>query len=302
MVWGVIILTLSIIAIVSSTDFISKSLSNITQNFGISEYLSSTIILSFVISLPVFLLMIFSDFLDITGFGINLLIGFSIAIITIVMGVFLLKNEILVEKEEYRNISFMWASSILFFAVLINNLVDRMDAIFLLSLFFFYCLFVYYKTKKAKKYTFLKIKKSNIFLFIPAIAAILFSSIIIVFITKNYYIGFISPNILSLTILSLIFTIPVFDLIKNNFKRPELTFNNLIGTIVVTLTLIPGIIAIIRPIPFFVGTVEFFTLIYLNICCLAFTIITRFKKIIKKETGIFLIGLYILFLILVKFI
>ncbi len=302
MILEIIILALSIAAIVSSTDFISKSLSNITQNLGISEYLSSTFILSFVITLPVFLLMLFSDLLDITAFGINTLIGFSITIITLVMGFFLLKNEITVDYEGNRNITFMWASSILFLVVLFNNVIDRMDGIFLLSLFLFYCAYIFYRTKKSKKYVFLKIKKTNVLLLIPAIFAILISSFVVVTLVFTSPIGLIGNIFLPLVIMSFVLVIPMFDLIKNFFNRKEFIFDNLIGNIVVTLTFIPGLIAIIKPIPFFFGTAEFFSLIFLNLITLMFAMITRFKRKIGKGMGWILIGFYLIFLIFVKFI
>ena len=302
MILELTLLIVCIAAIVSSTDFISKSFSNITQSVGISEYFSSTIILSFIISLPVFLLMFFSDVYDLTGFGVNIIIGFSITMITLIMGIFLLKNKVNVEYERFRNITFMWASAILFFIVIINNVINRMDAIFLLSLFLFYCLYIYYRTKKSKEYVYLKIKKTNVFLFIPAILAIIISSFVVVMLMIVTPVGTIAPVYLPLVIISFALIVPMFNIIKNLFKSPELTFDNLIGNTVVTLTLIPGIIALYRPIPFFVGTQFFFSLILLNFICLTFAVITKFKKTIERSTGLFLIAFYVLFIILVNFI
>lgn len=302
MILELAIFIVSIAAIVSSTDFISKSFSNITQSLGISEYISSTIILSFVISLPIFLLMFFSDMFHITTFGVNIIIGFSIAMITIVMGVFLLKNEVAVEQERFRNTTFMWASSILFFVVILNNMIDRLDAIFLLSLFSFYCLYIYYRTKKSKEYVYLRIKKTNVLLFIPALIAIAISSFVVVMLILMTPLRYVAPVFLPLVILSFALVLPMFDIIKNVFKSAELTFDNLIGNVVVTLTFIPGIIALYRPIPFLVGTQVFLSLILLNLICLTFAVMTRFKKTIGRGTGIFLIVTYFLFAILVNFI
>ncbi len=300
MVVEILIFAISIAAVISSLDFISKSVSNFTHSLGIPEYLASTIILSFVISLPVFLILLFSNIFNVPTLGITTVIGFSLAIVSIVMGVFLLKNEVPVEYERYRNSTFMWAAALLFLIVAVDKLIDRADAVFLLILFAFYCAYIYYRTGKSKEYVYFKTKPTHKILFIPALIAIVistFATIATVSMMSNNYL--FSVAIFSLTIFGFLLIIPLFDIIKSVFKSSRLTFDNLLGNVIVTLTLVPGIVALINPIPYDVSyKIGLMPLIFLNIICLSFAMITRLRKSISTKTGIILIMGYIAFWIL----
>lgn len=297
MVLEIVLFAISIAAVISSLDFIAKSVSNMTHSMGIPEYLASTIILSFVISLPVFVILFVANVYNVSTIGISALLGFSIATITLVMGVFLLKNEVNVEYEGYRNATFMWASALLFLVVSVDRLIDRGDAIFLISLFVFYSAYMYYRTKKSKEYVFLKTLSTNKILIVPAFVALILSSFATVatisIISSNYV---FSAAIFSLTLMGFFLVIPLFDVIKSIFKSPKLTLDNLIGNLVVTLCLVPGVIALILPIPYDVSyRIGLMPLLFLNVICLVFAMITRFTKAIGKKTGILLIAAYLVF-------
>ena len=304
MAFEIFLFAISIAAVISSLDFIAKSVSNITHSRGIPEYLASTIILSFVIALPVFVILFVSNLYNISTIGISALLGFAIATITLVMGIFLLKNEINVEFEGYRNATFMWASALLFLVVAVDRLIDRGDAIFLISLFVFYSAYMYYRTKKSKEYVFLKTLPTNMVLIIPASIALIISSIATVAtisIISNTYI--FSAAVFALTLMGLLLVLPLFDVIKSIFKSSKLTMDNLIGNLVVTLTIVPGIVALILPIPYDVSyKIGLMPLLFLNIVCLMFAMITRFTKTIGKKTGILLISAYFVFVILLLYI
>ena len=300
MVIEILLFAISIAAVISSVDFISKSIANFANYVGIPNYLVSTIILSFVVSSPVFLTMLISNIFNVPILGISTIIGFSLAVITLVMGVFLIKNKISVEYERYRNATFMWAASLLFFVVSIDKLIDRADAIFLIGLFIFYCIYIYYRTKRAKEYVYLKTKPSNVILFLPAIIAIslsTFAAIATISMMSSNYL--FSVAFFSMTIFSLLLVLPLFDIIKSVFKTPILTFDSLLGSVVVTLTLIPGIVALINPIPYELSyKFGFLPIMFLSIVCLSFALATRLSSAVHKKTGVALISLYILFLLL----
>ena len=304
MILEIMIFAVSIAAIVSSLDFISKSFSGFAHSLGIPEYLAGTIVLSFIISLPVFLIMLISNIFNVPTFGISTIVGFSIATITLVMGIFLLNNEIPVEYEKYRNSTFMWAAALLFFIVSLDKFIDRADALFLISLFVFYVLYLYYRTSKSKEYVYFKPRKSNAILFLPAVLVIILSTIAAIstisIISRAYI---FSIALFSIAILSFILVLPLFDLIKNIFRNPILTFDNLLGNVVITLTLIPGIVALIEPIPYNLNyNLGFMPLLFLNLVCLSFALITRLRAKIHKKTGAVLIVSYIIFLLMLLFV
>ena len=290
---------ISMAAILSSLDFISKSMSNLTHSLGIPEYLASSVILSFTISIPSFLILLFSNLFDFASLGISVLIGFSLVNITLIMGVFLFKNELPIEYEGYRNSTFMWAAALLFLITSIDQFIDRVDALFMLALFIFYVIYIYYRTGKAKEYVYLKRKTTHMILFPAAVAAIIICSYLAsgTIFTLSQIFDF-SLIIFGLAVFNLLLSVPVLDVIINTFKSGRLTFDNLLGNVVVNMAFIPGIIALVKPIGFSMSyPLNLVPILMLNIVCLSFAVITRTFRAIHKKTGIILIFGYIAFVI-----
>ncbi len=302
MVLELLIFAISIVAVISSVDFTSKSISSLADRMGVPKYLVSTIILSIIVSLPAFLAMIYSNLFNVPTLGFSTLIGFSIGVLTIVMGIILIKDEVPIEYERYRNATFMWAATILFFVVSLDQLIDRMDALFLLALFLFYGMYVYYRTKNAKEYTYTKGMPFNKVLLIPAIATIIISVFACVAAISIMSYNFVIPSALfSLTIFGTLLALPLIDLTKI-FKAPILTFDSVLGSIVVTLTLIPAIAALVKPIPYNLNyNYGFLPLLFLSIISLSFAISTRLKSKIHKKTGIALLASYVVYILLILF-
>jgi Ca2+/Na+ antiporter len=299
MILETILFIIGIVTVVSSINFISKSTSNITHSLGIPEYLASTIIISIICSLPVLLIMFFSNIYDIPLLGISTMIGFALTTLTLVMGIFLIRNEVPVEYEGYRNATFMWASALVLLVSTMDRFIDRMEAIFLLMLFAFYVLYIYYRTGKSKEYVYLKTRPMNVLLYPLAIFAVVLSSFVVV----GSLILFggnlpVSINILGLVAFGLIFGLPMLNVIKNVFSSTKLTFDSIIGVVVVSLTLVPGISALILPIAYNnLFKIETYPIIFLNIVCLSFAMLTRARRSIHRKTGFALIAAFVLFVL-----
>jgi cation:H+ antiporter len=298
MIIELLLFAISIAAIVSSNDFIAKAITNFAGYLGVPEYLISTIVLSFIANLPIFTAALISNIFNVPAIGMSMIIGFSMAVLTLVMGVFLLRNEISVEYERYRNATFMWAASLLFFIVVFDGYIDRIDGLFLISLFSFYALYLYYRTKTSKEYSFSKAKKSNVLLFIPALIALVlsvFAAVSTISILSSQYI--ISMALLPMTLLGTALILPLFDFIRIIPRDNILIFDNILGSIIVSLTLVPGLIAIISPMSFFVEPkFGLYPLLMLSGVSLTFSILTRLSEKLHKKTGIFLIASYIAFI------
>jgi Ca2+/Na+ antiporter len=294
------LLAIGVATVVSAIDFIAKSTSSITHRFGIPEYLASTLVLSFVITLPVFLILLISNIYDTPVLGMSLVIGVPIATITLVMGVFLLRNELPVEFEGYRNATFMWSAALLLLILSIDKFIDRVDAIFMIALFVFYVLYIVYRTGKSTEYVFLKTQKLNVILYPLSFVAIIISSILVVgaTIAVSRLLN-LSIVIFGATILSSILVLPMFDVIKNVFRSSRLTFDNLLGNVVVSITLLPALVALINPIPTFMGgELGIMPLIMLNIISLSFAMLTRLTTTLHRKTGALLIVIYIIYMAL----
>ena len=295
----IVLISIGLAAIISAIDFIAKTSSNITHSLGLPEYLVSTIVISFIVTVPIILTMQLSNFYDAPVLGLSTAIGFATTLMTLVMGIFLLRNELPIEYEGYRNATFMWASAILLLIVSFDRFIDRMDAIFLLLLFAFYVVYIIYRTEKSKEYVYLKMVTFNSILYPVSIIAILVSSWFVVYSAMNLSTGLNVPlDIIGLVIFGFLFALPMFDIIPSIFRSSRLTFDNIIGNAVVCLTLVPASAAIIMPIPFSMGgEMSLMPLILMNIITLFFALSTRFTYTLHKKMGIALIICYILYVL-----
>jgi cation:H+ antiporter len=300
----IILITIGLAAILSAIDFIAKTTSNITHSLGLPEYLTSTIILSFIVVVPIFLMMHLSNAYDAPALGLSTAMGFALTLVTLVMGVFLLKNELPVEYEGYRNATFMWASALLLLVVSFDQYIDRMDAIFLLLLFAFYVVYIVYRTSKSKEYVYLKQVVFNRILYPVSIMAILISSWFVVYSALNLATNFNLPLAkMGFIVFGLLFALPLFDIIPSIFRSSRLTFDNILGTVVVCLTLVPASAAIITPLPLNLGgEIGMIPLIMLNVATLIFALATRFTYTLHKKMGVFLIILYIISMVNIFFV
>ncbi|MDD5181876.1 MAG: hypothetical protein PHC66_01745 [Candidatus Nanoarchaeia archaeon] len=295
-VFEIILLVLAVAAIISAVDFVAKTTSNITHSLGIPEYLASTIIISFVVVVPLFVVMQITNVYDVPVFGLSTALGFTLALITLVMGIFLIKNELPVEYEGYRNATFMWAAALLLFIVSFDKFIDRMDAVFLLILFVFYTIYIIYRTEKSKEYVYLKQVVFNRLLYPVSIVAILICSWVIVYSSLNLGLQFNIPlEKAGFIVLGLIFAIPMFDIIPSSFRSSRLTFDNIIGSVIVCMTLVPAAAALISPVPLTLGgDLTLVPFLLLNVVTLIFALSTRLTYSLHKKMGIFLIALYVL--------
>jgi Ca2+/Na+ antiporter len=247
--------------------------------------------------------MLLSNFYDLSIIGISTIIGFGVATMTLVMGLFLIMNEVPVEYEGYRNSTFLWAAALLFFIATLDNFIDRTESVFMLLLFAFYVIYIYYRTEKSKEYIYLKTRPTNILLYPLALFAVIISSFVVVGSVALLGNTFPIPtNILGLIIFGVLFSLPMLDVIKKVFKSSKLTFDSIIGNVVITLTLIPGISAFILPIAYQnLFSTNILPLIFLNVICISFAMLTRTIRSMHRRTGYVMIAAFILYVLLLLF-
>jgi Ca2+/Na+ antiporter len=247
--------------------------------------------------------MLLSNFYDLSIIGISTIIGFAVATMTLVMGLFLIMNEVPVEYEGYRNSTFLWAAALLFFIATLDNFIDRTESVFMLLLFAFYVIYIYYRTEKSKEYVYLKTRPTNILLYPLALFAVTISSFVVV--GSVALLGSTLPvptNILGLIIFGVLFSLPMLDVIKKIFKSSKLTFDSIIGNVVITLTLIPGVSAFILPIAYEnLFSTSILPIIFLNVICISFAMVTRTTRSMHRKTGYVMISAFILYIFLLLF-
>jgi cation:H+ antiporter len=247
--------------------------------------------------------MLISNLYDVPTLGLATSIGFAATIISLMMGVFLLKNELPVEYEGYRNATFMWCSALLLFIVSFDKYIDRMDAIFLLSLFAFYVLYIIYRTSKSKEYVYLKQIQFNTWIYPISIFAIVLSCwFLVVSIINLGYIFNVPLVKFGAIFLGFALAFPLFNIINAVFRSSRLTFDNLLGNVISCLTLVPGVAALINPIPLTLGgELSIMPFIVLNVITISFAMATRLTYSLHRKMGIFLIAAYVFYIVSILF-
>ena len=95
-------------------------------------------------------------------------------------------------------------------------------------------------------------------------------------------------------ILAFFLSLPILDVIKNIFKSPQMIFDNIIGTAIIALTLVPAIPALFLPIPYWSpGRSELIPLVCIALVCLFFSVLSKSIKTMGKKTGILLLVIYL---------
>jgi cation:H+ antiporter len=188
---------------------------------------------------------------------------------------------------------------------LIKNSISRIDGVILVL---FFILSYYRIFKKSTKYRAKLENKKIKNIKMASYFVLFFISILVLFISSKYAVGFASliaidlkfPEIIiGIFLLSLTTNLPElafgFKAIKLGFK--EMALGNLIGGVLSNIGLVTGIVAIIHPIeiefmPFII------TSLFLLMSGLIFTMFLKSKKELNIIEGIGLILLYILFMTL----
>jgi Ca2+/Na+ antiporter len=91
--------------------------------------------------------------------------------------------------------------------------------------------------------------------------------------------------------------LPTLDVIKNMFSSSQLTFDNMMGNVVVSMTLVPGLIGLFMPLPLSAfGKFNIMPLVMLNTVCLSFAMLTRMRTNLHRKTGLVLIAAFVFFI------
>jgi Ca2+/Na+ antiporter len=245
-----------------------------------------------------------SNFYDVPTFGLSTTIGFAVTVMTLVMGIFLVRNELPVGYEGYRNATFMWASALLLFIVSIDRFIDRMDAIFLLLLFAFYLVYIIYRSEKSKEYVYLKKINFNRWLYPFSIVAIVLSSWFLMYSSLSLSNTFnFSLVVFGGVFIGFVMALPLFDIIRAIFRSSRLTFDNLLGNVIICLTLVPAVAALINPIPLTLGgRISLIPFITLNLITLSFAMATRLTRTLHRKAGLALLAGYVFYVLHMFFI
>src|SRR3989344_4718982 len=285
-----------------------KATSRIAHHFHISVYTISFLLVSIATSLPETVVGITSaiDKNPILSFGNA--IGSNIALLTLIIAIPVLIAYPITTRSivENRDIYYVVFFSFLPIVLLTDRYLGRFDGVILLATYAIYIMAVLKRSTGLErlKESFERInfwKEAALFLF--SLLIVLGASEVIVkaaeglSVAADWNLGFIG-----LTLIALGTSMPeiAYTIVNLKYHHNQEILGNVIGRIVAKSTLVLEITVLIHPIDLRIDPTSFGlqSIIIFIIAMLVFLKFVRSKRTIDKPEAVFLLGLYILFLII----
>lgn len=297
---------IGLILVVFSAENLVEGIVGTSIGFGLSAFFVSTVFVGFdpenlgvgaIASLE-----------QVTGITWGSILGAFMVGNALALGITLLFTKLEFEEAPKKILFVPILGTLLLFTLSLDGLLTRLDGLILLGGFGLFVLYLYKLTKEG-----INIEPSeeieesleevgemnrwrSLGVFILSLVGMIFGSELLVDSSKMLvsYIG-VSKTFFGMTILALLVSIEELakELPAAVKGRPDITFGNVLGSVLAFFLFNTGIIALIRPLPVFTGVLGFyFPLVFLTI---GTTTVFMFKKEIPRWVGAVFIALYLIF-------
>ena len=288
------------------------SLINVAKYLRWKEFVIAFFVMAFAASLPNLFVDLSAVFHGMPELALGDIIGGNLIDLTLVLAVavFFSRNGFSVRSEMVQKSAiFTSIIAVLPLVLIFDKRLDRIDGVILISAFIFYSWWLFSKKERFKK-TYAGTDKKFVrgfksFLINVAKIAVL---LVLLLIASQAVVGSaqffsntlgISLSLVGILIIGLGNCFPemYFSIISARKEENWLVLGDLMGSVIITSTLVLGIIALTSPFvvrdisPFFIARIF---LVAGSVCALIF--IRSGKKVTKKE-GLMLLAIYVIFLI-----
>jgi cation:H+ antiporter len=307
---NILIFIVSVFLLAFSSKWLMGALSRIALFLRIKEFVVAFFIMAFATSLPNLTVGIISAFKNIPQLSFGDVIGGNIVDLSIVLGLAaLISRKGISCESRVVQVSSLYTIFIAILPLLLvfDGTLSRADGIILLLSFLFYSFWLMSKKERFTK-TYadsgetvnLKGFLKDLGLLILGLTLLLLSAEGVVRTASFFSATFLLPiSLVGLLIVGLGNCLPetVFSLRAAKKEENWMILGNLMGSVIMCATLVLGIVALIKPIqisdfsPFAVARAFMIISVLFFLFC-----IKTGQKITKKE-GMFLIGVYILYLL-----
>jgi cation:H+ antiporter len=312
MIANLLFFTISALALIASSIFLVKTLDKISIFLRISEFTAAFIIMAVATSIPELFVGISSAISGNPALSLGNVLGASIIDLTLIIGILvLISRNIEIKKERIgTDVYFvLGACALVLLLFIIGKSLSRIDGAILLVFFIFNSIRMLWKGKRYKaKY---KQKNSKNRGLIIGSVFVFILSLVVLFIASRFAVEYASliaidlnlPQIvIGLFLLSFATTLPelIFGIRACRTGHKSMAIGDQTGTVLANITLILGIVALIKPIeasflPFIISG------IFLFISAFIFTTLVKSENKLTLWEGISLILIYVLFTILELF-
>jgi len=300
---NIIVCIFSIFVIMKSAGFLLNAISSYARKTGISDYIIGFFVVSIGTSLPELSTAFIAS---VSGYGklvMGNMIGASIINVTIVLGlVAIVGRKVKLKGKVMKKTAIATICMILLPLILgLNGVFSRLDGFLLVISYTIYLVFLAHKEKgvgKVKKQVAWKDIWKDMFVFLGCLIALLLSSRWLVISSVRVADALHIPTfIVGLLLVSIGTTIPEITLGIHSIlkKAKDIAFGNVLGSIVVNISLIIGLTALIEPIHFNVASFIIPALFLLTSAFIGTVFLS--KSEITWDEGIGLLLLYATFVV-----
>jgi len=297
---GIIVFLFSLAVLSASALYLVKSLSQIAKAIGISAFVVGTIVLAMATSLPEFMDVLISNLKHLADLGVGDIVGSSITNLCLILGlVSLFVTSKVKDKTELWVFILSLVPLLMFFLFGYDGTLSRLEGGILFSIFLAY---QYYLFKKgvaiSRKHPPFR-KLATAYVIAPlAIFSLIVGAYLVVSSAEYLAIAAGIPvAVIGLTLVALGTSLPELSssLVAAIKKGEELALGNLVGSNILNIFFVIGLVSIIKPIEF---SFELFRIpLYIIISATIFFIAyVSLRKQADKWLGLVLLGMYLSYL------
>lgn len=308
---NVLIFLISCVFLATSSQWLIDSISKIAKFLGWKEFVVAFIIMAFGVSIPNFFVGIISALNKVPELSFGDVIGGNIVDLSLAVGLagLISKGGLSAFSRTVQGSSFFTIGiAILPLFLISDTILSRIDGVLLLFVFFVYIIWLFSKKERFKKiYNGIENHKKDYRFFFKQLIYFFISLLILLLAAKGVvksaiffadYLNF-PLTLIGILIVGLGNSLPeLFFSIQAALKGQDwLLLGDLMGGVVITATLVLGIVAIICPIKIIHPSSIVIGRIFLILAALFFLIFLRTDKKITQKESLFLLGIYIIFIL-----
>ncbi len=310
----ILIFIISCVLLYFSAEWVIGGLMRVARFLSWKEFVVAFFVMAFAASLPNLFVGISSALHKIPQLSLGDVIGGNVIDLTLAIALAVLfakGREIIADSRVVQITSFfVMVAAILPLILILDKELSRIDGLTLIIFFLFYIIWLFSKKERFSKIydgdQFSIFKEFKVFLTASGkiILGVIFLFVAaegIVASTQFFAQTFNLPLILiGVLIVGLGNAIPETYFAIASARKGEtwLILGNLMGSVIAPATLVLGIVALIFPIKILDFSVFFFARFFLIISTLFFFFFVRTDRKISKKEALFLLGLYILFVLI----
>ncbi|MEM2175022.1 MAG: sodium:calcium antiporter [Candidatus Micrarchaeia archaeon] len=301
----IVVLLLSLGVLMISAKYVVEKAIRLAKFFRISEFAIGFIFVSVLTSIPELSVAVVSSVNGNNNLSLGDLLGSNVTNIALILGLCgFLGSRYKFRKDETNHMLLFLVLSLIPLILILDGQLNYTDGIIFLILF---VAFVYYVSSKKVTVNetegITKVEASKDFIiFVAGIGGVIISAgFVVESAVKIATMLGIFQSFLGATIIALGTSLPelAVNVVATSKRRTHLALGNILGSCVTNLTLILGINVILNP---FIPNMEMVgpLILFVVISTIVLGYVLWKRKEIRKEDGLILLGIYLLYLIIIS--